>query len=179
MAWETVIAPAPIAITTNIASIGAVIPNANMRDSEEEYMPIIPAVVVIATVDDPCDVFRMAAMTKDAGEIALDKLEGKWGEQYPIVIKSWRDNWERLSEFFQYSEPIRKLIYTTNTVEGYHRQIRKVTKNKGVFPNDTTLIKLVYLAYRNARKKWMMPVPNWGIISQQLAIKFEDRYNLL
>ena len=70
-------------------------------------------------------------------------------------------------------------IYTTNTVEGYHRQIRKVTKNKGVFPNDTALIKLVYLAYRNARKKWTMPVPNWGIISQQLAIKFEDRYNLL
>ena len=114
-----------------------------------------------------------------AGEMALDKLEEKWGEQYPIVIKSWRDNWERLSESFQYSEPIRKLIYTTNTVEGYHRQIRKVTKNKGVFPNDTALIKLVYLAYRNARKKWTMPVPNWGIISQQLAIKFEDRYNLL
>lgn len=82
-------------------------------------------------------------------------------------------------EFFQYSEPIRKLIYTTNTVDGYHRQIRKVTKNKGVFPNDTALVKLVYLAYRNARKKWTMPVPNWGIISQQLAIKFEDRYNLL
>jgi transposase-like protein len=119
------------------------------------------------------------AVTKDAGEMALDKLEEKWGEQYPIVIKSWRDNLERLSEFFQYSEPIRKLIYTTNTVEGYHRQIRKVTKNKGVFPNDTALIKLVYLAYRNARKKWTMPVPNWGIISQQLAIKFEDRYNLL
>ena len=84
-----------------------------------------------------------------------------------------------MSEFFRYSESIRKLIYTTNTVEGYHRQIRKVTKNKGVFPNDTALIKLVYLAYRNARKKWTMPVPNWGIISQQLAIKFEDRYNLL
>ena len=106
----------------------------------------------------------------DAGEMALDKLEEKWGEQYPIVIKSWRDNWDRLSEF---------LIYTTNAVEGYYRQIRKVTKNKGVFPNDTALIKLIYLAYRNARKKWTMPVPNWGIISQQLAIKFEDRYNLL
>ena len=84
-----------------------------------------------------------------------------------------------LSEFFQYSEAIRKLIYTTNTVEGYHRQIRKVTKNKGVFPNDTALTKLVYLAYRNVRKKWTMPIPNWGIISQQLAIKFGDRYSLL
>ena len=69
-----------------------------------------------------------------------------------FVIKSWRDNWDRLSEFFLYSEAIRKLIYTTNTVEGYHRQIRKVTKSKGVFPNDTALTKLVYLAYRNARK---------------------------
>ena len=106
-------------------------------------------------------------------------LEEKWGEQYPIVIKSWRDNWDCLSEYFQYSEPIRKLIYTTNIVEGYHRQICKVTKNKGVFPNDTALVKLVYLTYRNACKKWAMPVLNWGIISQQLAIKFKDRYNLL
>lgn len=114
------------------------------------------------------------AATKEAGEIALDQLEAKWGEQYPIVIKSWRDNWDRLSEFFQYTEPIRKVIYTTNTVEGYHRQIRKVTKNKGVFPNDTALEKLVYLAYRNIRKKWTMPLPNWGLISQQLAIKFGD-----
>ena len=99
-----------------------------------------------------------------------------------VIVGEWfrrHGNWNRLSEFFRYSKSIRKLIYTTNTVEGYHRQIRKVTKNKGVFPNDTALIKLVYLAYRNARKKWTMPVPNWGIISQQLAIKFEDRYNLL
>ena len=68
-------------------------------------------------------------LEEDGGDRVVDKLEKKWGEQYPIVIKSWRDNWNRLSEFFQYSEPIRKLIYTTNTVEGYHRQIRKVTKN--------------------------------------------------
>lgn len=72
---------------------------------------------------------------------------------------------------------IRKLIYTTNTVEGYHRQIRKVTKNKGVFPSDTALEKLVYLAYRNIRKKWTMPLANWATISQQLAIKFGERLN--
>lgn len=119
------------------------------------------------------------AVAKEAGELALDQLEAKWGEQYPIVIKSWRDNWDRLSEFFQYTAPIRRLIYTTNTVEGYHRQIRKVTKNKGVFPNDTALEKLVYLAYRNIRKKWTMPLSNWGQISQQLAIKFGDRFKLL
>ena len=71
------------------------------------------------------------------------------------------------------------MIYTTNTVEGYHRQIRKVTKNKGVFPNDTALEKLVYLAYRNIRKKWTMPLANWGTIAQQLAIKFGDRFKLL
>jgi len=112
------------------------------------------------------------AVTKDAGEIALDQLGAKWGGQYPIVIKSWCDNWDRLSEFFQYTEPIRKVIYTTNTVEGYHRQIRKVTKNKGVFPNDTALEKPVYLAYRNIRKKWTMPIPNRGLISQQLAFAF-------
>ena len=71
------------------------------------------------------------------------------------------------------------MIYTTNTVEGYHRQIWKVTKNKGVFPNDTALEKLVYLAYRNIRKKWPMPLANWGAIAQQLAIKFGDRFKLL
>lgn len=119
------------------------------------------------------------AATKEAAELALDNLESKWGEQYPIVIKSWRDKWDKLSEFFQYTPAIRKLIYTTNTVEGYHRQIRKVTKNKGVFPNDTALVKLVYLAYRNIRKKWTMPIPNWAIISQQLAIKFGDRYRIM
>ena len=72
-----------------------------------------------------------------------------------------------------------RIIYTTNTVEGYHRQIRKVTKNKGVFPSDTALEKLVYLAYRNIRKKWTMPLANWTTISQQLAIKFGERFKLL
>ena len=120
-----------------------------------------------------------SAVSKEVAETQLDSLEAKWGEQYPIVIKSWRDNWERLTEYFQYTHMIRKLIYTTNTVEGYHRQIRKVTKNKGVFPNDTALEKLVYLAYRNIRKKWTMPLANWAVISQQLAIKFGERFQLM
>lgn len=119
------------------------------------------------------------AVSKEAAETELDNLEQKWGEQYPIVIKSWRDNWERLSNYFQFTQAIRRLIYTTNTVEGYHRQIRKVTKNKGVFTNDTALEKLVYLAYRNIRKKWTMPIANWGTTAQQLAIKFGDRFVLL
>ena len=104
------------------------------------------------------------AVSKDAAETELDNLELKWGEQYPIVIKSWRDNWERLTEFFQYTKEIRRLIYTTNTVEGYHRQIRKVTKNKGVFTSDTALEKLVYLAYRNISEKWTMPLANCPLL---------------
>ena len=119
------------------------------------------------------------AVSKDAAETEMDNLEAKWGERYPIVIKSWRDNWERLTEFFQFTKEIRRLIYTTNTVEGYHRQIRKVTKNKGVFPSDTALEKLVYLAYRNIREKWTMPLANWALISQQMAIKFGDRFKIM
>ena len=84
-----------------------------------------------------------------------------------------------LSSYFQYTAPIRRIIYTTNIVEGYHRQVHKITKTKGVFPNDNALYKLVYLAYRNIRKKWTMPVANWGITAQQLAIKFGDRLNIM
>ena len=119
------------------------------------------------------------AVSNEAAETELDNLEAKWGEQYPIVIKSWRDKWERLTEFFQYTKEIWRLIYTTNTVEGYHRQIRKVTKNKGVFPSDTALEKLVYLAYRNISENWTMPLANWALISQQLAIKFGDRFEIM
>lgn len=119
------------------------------------------------------------AVNKDAAEDALLDLEQKWGEQYPVVIRSWQENWDRLSAYFEYTALIRKIIYTTNTVEGYHRQLRKVTKNKGVFTNDTALEKLVYLAYTRIRRKWTMPVNNWGQTAQQLAIKFGDRFRLL
>ncbi len=119
------------------------------------------------------------AVSKEAAEAELQNLEDKWGERYPIVIKSWRDKWEDLTGYFQFTPEIRRLIYTTNAVEGYHRQLRKVTKNKGVFPHDTALEKLIYLAYRNIRRKWNSPLQNWALISQQLAIKFGDRYELL
>lgn len=119
------------------------------------------------------------AVNLETAESKLDDLELKWGEQYPIVIKSWRDNWERLTAYFDYTEGIRRIIYTTNTVEGYHRQLGKVTKNKGVFTNDTALEKLVYLAYRNIKKKWTMPLSNWGTTAQQLAIKFGQRFKIL
>lgn len=120
-----------------------------------------------------------AAPTKEKAELELDNLESKWGGQYPIVIKSWRDKWDNLSRYFQYTEPIRRIIYTTNIVEGYHRQVRKITKTKGVFPSDDSLLKLVYLAYRNIKKRWTMPLSNWGLTAQQFAIKFGDRFRIL
>lgn len=120
-----------------------------------------------------------AAQTREKAETELDNLESKWGVQYPIVIKSWRDKWDNLSRYFQYTEPIRRIIYTTNIVEGYHRQVRKITKTKGVFPNDDALYKLVYLAYRNIRKKWTMLHANWGQTAQQLAIKFNERFRII
>jgi len=118
------------------------------------------------------------ADTKDQAETELLELEEKWGKKYPVVIRSWNSNWERLSTFFAYTKPIRKMIYTTNAVEGYHRQIRKVTKTKGAFPSDMALLKLVYLATRRIEKKWSSPLHNWGLTVQQLAIRFEGRLSL-
>lgn len=118
------------------------------------------------------------ADTKEIAEQELDNLAQKWEDKYPVVIASWRNNWDRLSTYFQYTKPIRKIIYTTNTVEGFHRQIRKVTKTKGAFPSDDALLKLIYLATKNVMKKWTSPIQNWGITVQQLSIIFEGRLKL-
>lgn len=118
------------------------------------------------------------APTKDLAETELTQLGDKWAKKYPIVIDSWIKNWDKLSTYFQYTEPIRRLIYTTNPIEGYHRQIRKVTKTKGAFSSETALLKLVYLATRRIQEKWTSPLQNWGLTIQQLAIKFEGRLNL-
>ena len=114
-------------------------------------------------------------VSKELAEQHLDALEEKWGKKYPIVIRSWRNNWHKLSTFFKYSADIRKLIYTTNTIEGYHRQIRKVTKTKGAFTNDMALLKLVYLASQRIMEKWTQPLQNWSLTIQQLSIMFEGR----
>ena len=111
----------------------------------------------------------------DAAEDALDALEAKWGKQYPIVIQSWRNKWENLSVYFKYPEPIRRVIYTTNTIEAVHRQFRKLTKTKGGFPNENSLLKLLYVGIKNASKKWTMPIQNWNLTLSQLAIYFEGR----
>lgn len=115
------------------------------------------------------------AASKDAAEIALDELEEKWGETYPIVIQSWRRKWDHLSAYFKYPEPIRRIIYTTNAVEAVHRQFRKLTKTKGAFPNENSLLKLLYAGILNATEKWTMPVQHWSQTLSQLAIYFEGR----
>lgn len=118
------------------------------------------------------------ADTKELAEENLEELSDKWGKKYPIVIKSWKNNWGHLSTYFAYTPPIRKIIYTTNAVEGFHRQIRKVTKTKGPFTSDIALIKLVYLASQHIMKKWTQPLNNWSLTIQQLMIRFEDRIKL-
>jgi len=115
------------------------------------------------------------APTKTAAEEALEELSKKWGEKYPIVINSWVSNWAELSAYFEYSEPIRRIIYTTNTVEGFNRQVRKITKSKGGFTNDNALFKLVFLVYKDISKKWGKAIPNWAEIISQFSIVFEDR----
>lgn len=122
------------------------------------------------------EVYR--AVNKTEAEDKLLELDEKWGKKYPIVLQSWQKNWEKLSAYFDYDEHIRRMIYTTNAVEGFHRQVRKVTKSKGVFPNDMALLKLIYLATINISKKWTMPLSNWAITAQQLRIKFGERMPL-
>jgi transposase-like protein len=119
------------------------------------------------------------AATKELAELNLEKLAEKWRKKYPVVIRSWEENWHKLSTYFKYTEDIRRIIYTTNTIEGFHRQVRKVTKNKGVFPSDDALLKLVYLAYRNISKKWTQPLQNWSLTVSQLSIHFEGRLTLM
>lgn len=112
-----------------------------------------------------------------AAETALDEPEAKWGQQYPVVLQSWRRKWENLSAYFLYPATIRKVIYTTNAIESVHRQFRKLTKTKGAFPNENSLLKLLYLGLMNAQKKWTMPIQSWNLTLSQLAIYFDGRLN--
>jgi putative transposase len=118
------------------------------------------------------------APTLEAAESALDELAQKWGEKYPVVINSWVNNWDRLSTYFCYSEPIRRIIYTTNIIEGLHRQMRKVTKNRSMFPSDDSLFKILYLVSQDVSKKWKTPKWRWGEVISQLSIYFEGRVKI-
>lgn len=115
------------------------------------------------------------ATTKELAEDELLKLDEKWGKKYPIVLQSWQNKWENLSYYFKYPKEIRKIMYTTNIIESVHRQFRKLTKTKGAFPNENSLLKLLYMGILNAKEKWTQPVHNWSLTISQLAIFFEGR----
>lgn len=118
------------------------------------------------------------ATSKDLAEHHLLELGEKWGKKYPAVIKSWQSNWESLSQYFKYPEELRRIIYTTNIVEGFHRQVRKYTKNKGAFTSENALIKLIYCACQKVLGKWDQCMHNWALIISQLQIYFDGRLNL-
>lgn len=116
-----------------------------------------------------------SAPTIDQAEIAMDEFAVKWDDTHPTISRSWRRNWERLTPLFSYPTDIRKAIYTTNAIESVNMSLRKVTKNRGSFPNDESMIKLLYLALQNIEKKWTMPIRNWKSALNQFTIIFGDR----
>jgi transposase-like protein len=115
-----------------------------------------------------------SAPTEEAALLNLQTVEDTWGKKYILAMKSWRANWNQLAVFLKYPEEIRTMIYTTNAVEALHRQFRKVTKSKSIFPNDDALKKMLYLAYRDIAKKWNMPVRNWSIVIGHFSVMFAD-----
>lgn len=116
-----------------------------------------------------------SAPTEEAALENLKQLEGNWSKKYPLALRSWRTNWNNLATFFKYPEEIRTVIYTTNAVESVHRQFRKVTKAKSIFPNDDALKKMLFLAYRDLSKKWTVPLRNWTIVISIFSIYFKER----
>ena len=113
--------------------------------------------------------------TIEEAEMYLEQFESKWNTNYPTIGKSWRRNWERITPLFSYPPDIRKAIYTTNTIESVNMSLRRITKNRGSFPSDESILKLLYLALRNISKKWTMPIRNWKLALNQFTIIFEDR----
>ena len=116
-----------------------------------------------------------SSITEDAALSALSEFDLKWGKQYPHIAKSWQNNWQNLVVFLQYPEVIRRIIYTTNTIEGLNSQLRKVTNNKRVFPSDDSVFKTLYLTINYITAKWTMPIQNWGEAMAHFLIKFEGR----
>jgi putative transposase len=115
------------------------------------------------------------ALTAEEAQVRLDEFAAKWDARYPTIAKSWRTHWSRLIPFFAYPADIRKIIYTTNAIESLNMTLKKVIKNRASFPNDDAVVKLLYLALRNLKKKWTMPVRDWGVAYNQFVIMFEKR----
>ena len=115
------------------------------------------------------------AATADEAEKRLNEFDEKWGKDYAAIVNSWRNNWARIIPFFDYPPEIRKVIYTTNAIESVNMSLRKITKNRGSFPNDDALLKLFYLALNNISKKWTMPIRDWKAALNQFTIQFDNR----
>lgn len=115
------------------------------------------------------------ASSEDNARYQLDNFASKWEVKYPLAVKAWQKNWDELVTFFKYPPEIRRIIYTTNVIESYNRQLRKVTKAKSVFPDDDSLMKMLYLVTMDVTEKWTMRIPNWGMILAQLSLQFEER----
>ena len=115
------------------------------------------------------------ATTEELALAQLDNLKEKWGSNYGMVIDSWYNNWNNLDTFFKFSPQIRKLIYTTNVLEGFNRQVRKFTKVRTIFPTDESLNKCVYLATMEIMEKWTQPIHNWGTTLAELSLYFEEQ----
>jgi transposase-like protein len=116
-----------------------------------------------------------AAVDEQAALAALDAFAEHWDKKYPKISRSWRENWPNLSTYFKYPQEVRRLIYTTNTIEGFNRQLRKVTKAKSVFPTDDSLLKMLYLSMMDITKKWTGRRQDWSVLYAQLVIFFADR----
>ena len=116
-----------------------------------------------------------AAVDEPSALAALDAFSERWDKKYPKISRSWRENWANLSTYFKFPQEVRRLIYTTNTIEGFNRQLRKVTKSKSVFPTDDSLLKMLYLAMMDITRKWTGRRQDWSIIHAQLSIYFGDR----
>ena len=116
-----------------------------------------------------------SSATLEQAELSLEAFGRKWDSKYPSVSKLWQRHWENIIPFFDYTDEIRKVIYTTNAIESLNRSLRKVLKTKGSFPTDDSIMKLMYLAMQNIAKKWTMPIHNWGAVINQFSIKFEGR----
>ena len=115
------------------------------------------------------------APNEKAGLDALADIRDKWGRKYPYAVSNWENNWDDVSSFFQFPDEVRRIMYTTNVIEGLNRQYRKVTKTKSVFPSDSSLEKMLYLASQNVAKKWTQRYLNWDQVLSQLTVLCRDR----
>ncbi|MBV7276986.1 IS256 family transposase [Clostridium sp. PL3] len=158
-------------------AIKAVFPEVNIQNcivhQIRNSMKYIPSKDIKAFMKDLKCVYQ--AVNETMASQSLQSLEAKWGDKYPIVIQSWNNNWGNLSTYFDFPQEIRKIIYTTNALEGFNRQLRKFTKIRTVFPTDDSLTKALYLATEQIMVKWTSPRANWASTLAQLSIMFKDR----